>query len=216
METALDEQPLETTTYSLGSETPPPSERRNDDDRHLTLFRVGAMDIDGRRELCLIKNISAGGMMIRPYCTLAEGTSLVIELKTGTSVPGTVAWVKDGNAGVAFGSPVDVLEIVSHSASGARPRMPRIAVDCVANVRDGARNYRMRVSDISQGGVKVDCPVDLEPGCDLIVTLPGLSPHPGVLRWIDGGHAGITFNRLIPLSELVEWLRALRDERAAA
>ena len=61
----VEEQPVETTLYSLSDRTPDPVERR-DGERYLTLFRVGTVMIEDRRELCLIKNISAGGMMIRP------------------------------------------------------------------------------------------------------------------------------------------------------
>ena len=70
----VEEQPVETTLYSLSDRTPDPVERR-DGERYLTLFRVGTVMIEDRRELCLIKNISAGGMMIRPYCKLEPGSS---------------------------------------------------------------------------------------------------------------------------------------------
>jgi hypothetical protein len=78
----LDEQPVETTTYSL-DETAPRQVQRRESERHLTLLRVGALLIDGRRELCLIRNVSAGGMMIRAYSDIPVGTPLSIELKHG-------------------------------------------------------------------------------------------------------------------------------------
>jgi len=215
MSSRADELPVDTTAYSLSSKPPAPPERR-DGDRHLTLFRVGAMTVDGRRELCLIKNISEGGMMIRPYCELAEGTALTIELKTGFSVPCTVAWVREAAVGVEFETPVDVLEILTNAQDGPRPRMPRIEVDCFATVRDGAQVYRMRVHDVSQGGVKLETAVVLTKGSDLVVSLPGLDAQPAAVRWTDGGQLGVTFNRLLPLTDLVGWLRAMREQLRAA
>ena len=94
----VEEQPVETTLYSLSDQTPDPVERR-DGERYLTLFRVGSVMIEDRRELCLIKNISAGGMMIRPYCKLEPGTAVSVELKRGEQIPGTVNWVRDDSAG---------------------------------------------------------------------------------------------------------------------
>jgi hypothetical protein len=211
----LQEQSLEATTYSL-DECAPTSDDRRDDTRHLTLFRVGAMDVAGRRELCLIKNISAGGMKIRPYCELQSGDRLTIELKTGMSVPGHVSWINEHNAGVEFDEPVDVIDVLSAAHDGPRPRMPRIEVDCHANVRDGAHVHRMRVIDVSQGGVKLESAVMLPVNGDLTVTLPGLEPQSSATRWCDGGFIGVTFNRLLSLAELVEWLRALREQRHAA
>ena len=208
-------QPLQTTLYSLSEAPPKPGDRR-EDERHLTLFRVGSITIGDRRELCLIKNISAGGMMIRAYCAIPEGTSLSIELKSGQPVSGRATWTKDQNVGVTFDVPIDVIEILSASAEGPRPRMPRIEVDCFATVRDGANVYRLRVCDVSQGGMKVEGDPQIEHGCDLSVSLPGLEPQPAALRWRQDGYLGISFNRLIPLAQLVTWLQDVRDRLRAA
>ena len=120
----MNEMPAETTLYSLADAPPAPIDRR-EADRKLTLFRVGSMIIDGRRELCLIKNLSAGGMMIRAYCAIAVGTRLAVELKCGQAVEGTALWVKGDVVGVEFDSPVDVVELLATSMEGPRPRMPR-------------------------------------------------------------------------------------------
>ena len=111
---------------------------------------------------------------------------------------------------------VDVIEILSASADGPRPRMPRIEVAAVATLRDGANVYRLDVCDISQGGLKLKGEANLEHGCDLSVTLLGLAPQPAALRWRADGHVGISFNRLIPLDELVAWLHGVRDKLRAA
>ncbi len=215
MNSGLNERPVDTTAYSLSRKAPAPSNRR-EGERHLTLFRVGAMTVDGRRELCLIKNISEGGMMIRPYCALTEGAELTIELKTGFLVACTVAWVRDGTVGVEFVCPVDIIEILSSSQQGPRPRMPRIEVECIAMVRDGGELHRMRVHDVSQGGVKLESKRIIDRGADLVVSLPGLDPQPATVRWSEDGFLGVTFNRLLPLAELVAWLRATRDQLRAA
>ena len=215
MSSGADELPVDTTAYSLSSKPPSPPERR-EGDRHLTLFRVGAMTVDGRRELCLIKNISEGGMMIRPYCDLAEGTELTIELKTGFSVTCTVSWIREASVGVEFATPVDVVEILSNAQDGPRPRMPRIEIDCFATVRDGAAVHRMRVHDVSQGGIKLETSVELSKGADLVVSLPGLDPQSATIRWIEAGQVGVTFNRLMPLADLVAWLQAMREQLRAA
>ncbi len=215
MKSEGDSLPVNSTAYSLSRKAPVPSERR-EGTRHLTLFRVGAMMVEGRRELCLIKNISEGGMMIRPYCELTEGTELKIELKTGFSVTCEVSWIRDGSVGVEFDRPVDIVEILSGSSDGPRPRMPRIEVDCFATVRDGGEVHRMRVHDVSQGGVKLESARVLDEGVDLVVSLPGLGPQSAAVRWSEDGFLGVTFNRLMPLGELVDWLRATRDQLRAA
>lgn len=215
MKNGVFELPVDTTTYSLSRKPPQPSDRRHGQ-RHLTLFRVGAMTVGGRRELCLIQNISEGGMMIRPYCDLADDMRITLELKSGYSVSCTVAWSRGGSTGLVFATPIDVVEILSAARDGPRPRMPRVEVHCFATVRDGARVHRMRVHDVSQGGVKLKGAVILGSGADLMISLPGLDSQPATVRWTDEGFLGVTFNRLLPLTELVDWLRATRDQLRAA
>jgi hypothetical protein len=206
----VDEQPGESTIYSLSEAPPAASEQRRDGDRHLTLYRVGSIIIDQRRELCLIKNISAGGMMIRAYCTMREGMPLAIELKSGLPIRGKVSWVCGLNVGVAFDEPIDVIEILSAPMEGPRPRKPRIEVDCFVTVREGATTHRTRACDISQGGIKLDTLTVLPRDTDVVVTLPGLGPTAGVVRWVDETFCGITFNQLVALPQLVNWLQDQR------
>lgn len=206
----MQEQPVDTTLYSLSDAAPAPVERR-DGERHLTLFRVGTIILDDRRELCLIKNVSAGGMLIRAYSRLECGTRLSIELKQGEMMPATVNWTQGGCAGIGFESPVDVVDLLASSMEGPKPRMPRIEVCCIASVRQDGKVYGMRARDVSQGGIKADSDGDLKLGTDVVVTLPGLPPIQGVVRWRDAGSCGITFNRLLALSDLVAWLQNQRD-----
>ena len=207
----MDERPLETTLYSLSDGPPAPLAERRDDERHLTLFRVGSVTIADRRELCLIKNISAGGMLIRAYSAVEVGTRLSVELKRGEQIQGTVSWVNDSSAGIAFDERIDVVELLASSMDGPRPRMPRVEIRCIASVRQGASVYGILARDISQGGIKLESALDLEIGSEVVVTLPGLATQQGVVRWRDNGTYGVTFNRLIALSELVAWLQGQRQ-----
>ena len=208
-------KPAETTIFSLTDAPPSPPERR-DGERHFTLFRVGALVIGDRRELCLIKNISAGGMMIRAYCPLEPQTPVKVELKHGSLVSGKVSWVQDQAVGIVFDSSIDVVELLASSMEGPRPRMPRVEVESVGTVRDGAFVHRIHARDISQGGVKIETNRDIAPGTDVVVSLSGLPPQPGVVRWRDSNFYGITFNRVVPLPLLVDWLQQQREKLGAS
>ena len=206
----MDEQQVETTLYSLSDALPAMPERRTDE-RHLTLFRVGSVTIGDRRELCLIKNISAGGMLVRLYCDLEPGSPVAVELKQGEQIGGSVSWMRDSCAGITFDRPVDVVELLASSMDGPRPRMPRVEIRCIASVRQESQVYGLLARDISQGGVKVETKRKLETGSEVVVTLPGLAPQAGIVRWSDSDCYGITFNRLIALSDLVGWLHDQRQ-----
>jgi hypothetical protein len=206
----VNEQAVETTTYSLAASTPARPERRGSE-RFLSLLRVGAIMIEGRRELCLIRNISTGGIMIRAYSKIRVGTPLTIELKQGNRVSGVVQWSDDFLTGVTFDAPVDVLALLSPAGDGPRPRLPRIEIECTVWLRQDADVIRARAINISQGGLCVESDVTLAVLGDVVVTLPGLTPAAGVVKWRDGCAYGIAFNRSLVLSELVRWLHEQQD-----
>ena len=202
----MDNQTVETTVYSL--DEAPPKRRRARAKRHLTLYRVGALTIGERHELCLIKNVSAGGMLIRVYSDIPPGTRLSVELKQGEPVSGTARWADQESVGVVFDTPIDVLSLIALRQEGPRPRMPRIAVGCPATIRDGATVVVARIVNISQGGLQAHCPVELAIGADVIVTPSGLAPEPAVVIWRDGDCYGLAFNRVLAITQLVAWLQA--------
>ena len=214
----MDIQPVETTLYSLSDAPPAPAGEgeRRDGQRHMTLYRVGSIQVEDRRELCLIKNISAGGMMIRLYCSIGDGTPVTVELKSGQPISGRISWTRDQNAGIAFDRPIDVIDILSTTMDGPRPRMPRIETSCHATLREGSNVVRAQACDISQGGLKVRTETLFPQGAEVIVTLPGLEPQRGIACWADNGFAGIAFNRLLPLGELVAWLQEQRQMQRSA
>jgi hypothetical protein len=211
----LSKHPVETTLYSISTRPPDKPERRTGD-RYVSLLRVGALQIGDRRELCLIRNISAGGMMIRPYSAVAPGTAVSVELKQGDMVSGVVQWSEDGLLGVEFDTPIDVVALLS-GKDGPRPRMPRIELDCTAMLRHDGQVVRVRVVNISQGGICVDAPSELGIHSDVVVTLTGLHAAAGVVKWRDGDLYGIGFNRVFPVGELMGFLlEQQQDERRRA
>jgi hypothetical protein len=199
----------EETTFSFSSDAPKPQERRQAA-RHMTILRVGTLIVDGNRELCLVRNISAGGLMAHVYSQFRLGQQVSVELRTNQPIAGTVSWIKAGNIGIAFAQPIDVEDLLaSHNAleNGWRPRLPRVEVDRLGTLRAGARTHWISTRDISQGGTKVEVDQPLEPGQDVVLTLEGFRPVAGVVRWHHDGLCGISFNQVIPFGELMGWLR---------
>ncbi len=200
---------VEETTFSLSSETPRPRERRRDQ-RQMTILRVGTLHIAGRRELCLIRNISAGGLMAHIYSPVTLDERVSVELKTNHRVEGSIAWIEEANVGISFDAPIDLEDMLaSHGQleNGWRPRLPRVEVDRLATLRVGAAVYGVSTRDISQGGVKIEIDAAVEAGQEVVLTLDKLRAVPGVVRWSHEGLCGIAFNQVIPFRELMTWLR---------
>ena len=198
------------TGFSFSNAVPQPPERRTDE-RLIKILRVGTLIIDGRRELCLIRNISAGGMMAHVYSKLVADQEVIVELKATQPVSGRVVWADEAEAGIKFDTQVDVAELLANPAmldNGWRPRTPRVEIDRMATMRAGARTYWVHARDISQSGVKVE--TDHPPAADteVVLALEGLRPLVGTVRWSNDTTCGIAFNQLIPFGELIAWLKS--------
>jgi len=202
---------VETTNYSLSAEPPACPDRRADE-RYVSLLRVGALTVHGRRELCLIRNISAGGMMIRPYSPITVGTRVSVELKQGDSVSGLAQWSDSGMVGVVFDGTIDVVALLTASGGKPQPRMPRIELDCSALIRHDGDVLRVDVVNISQGGICVNSRDRLDLNADVVVTLNGLHAAAGVVKWRDGDYYGVGFNRVYPVAELMTFLHEQQRE----
>ncbi len=203
------------TTFSFSEEAPARPDRRGEP-RHLTILRVGALVGPQGRELCLIRNISAGGLMAHVYSPHREGDPVAVELRGNLQIPGSILWVDESNVGIRFDSPIDVEEMLADQASldnGWRPRLPRVEVDRLATLRCGARLYGVNTRDISQGGVKIETDQPFEVGREVVLTMERFRPLAGVVRWCQDGLAGIAFNHLIPFHELMQWLKPEAPER---
>lgn len=199
----------EETTFSFSGDAPVQPDRRRQQ-RHLTILRVGTMIRKDGSELCLIRNISAGGLMAHVYSQLKPDDPIEVELKTNQRIAGRVSWTDGANAGIAFDQPVDVEELLAANTemhNGWRPRLPRVEVDRLGTLRLGSHIYALNTRDISQGGVKIEIDEPLEVGAEVVVTLEKFRPMPGAVRWYQDGQAGIAFNQLIPFQELIAWLR---------
>lgn len=186
------------------------SEERRREQRHKTIMRVGVLHGEGYKELCLVRNISAGGMMARVYRDLGVGERLSVELRQEQLLEGKVAWSRDWYVGITFDAPIDVEDSLASrwvSELGQRPRLPRIDIDCPARIRVGSRFYAARLRNISQGGAKVQLFKPLEAWGDAALSLLDLPPLKGQIRWMFDDCLGLSFNERLPFEVLALWLQ---------
>jgi hypothetical protein len=93
-----------------------------------------------------------------------------------------------------------------YAENGWHPRMPRVEVDRLGEIRVGARIYPINTCDISQGGVRLEIDHPLKVGDNIVLTLEKWRSIDGTVCWYDQGQGGIAFNQVIPFQELMGWL----------
>lgn len=205
----LSARPTEETTFSFAAAAPAQSDRGGEA-RRLTTLRVGTVTIEGRRELCLIRNVSAGGLRAHVYSPLTKGQPVSVELKTNQQTAGSVSWVDGATVGISFDEEIDIAELLAsqiEGEGGLHARMPRVEADCLGELRIGARLYPINTCDVSQGGARIEIDHPLQVGENVVLTLHKLRPVAGVVHWYEDGRGGIGFNQVLPFHELVNWLR---------
>jgi hypothetical protein len=198
---------FESTTVSLSTAVPRPTERRNDE-RLSAMLRVGKLtDAAGNQQLIKVKNLSAGGIMALVTKLPAVGDQVAVELSS-EAIPATVVWTREDMAGLKFDQNIDLGELLAgrKQRHGFRARPPRLQIPCKASVRVGKTYYTVVVHDISLAGIKVAPIEEYCVGKKVIVVVESLRPTKGEVRWYSERRAGIVFDQPLDFDELSEWV----------
>ncbi|MEQ1548679.1 MAG: PilZ domain-containing protein [Chakrabartia sp.] len=190
------------------SEIRNPGAEQRSDERVMTILRVGKLVANQSQQLCLIRNISSGGLMAHVYAPHAVGDKIEIELKSDQQLRGEIAWVKDDHIGVRFEGEILVSDILTNSPApdGRMPRAPRLDIDDEVRIKIGADEHGGSICDLSQGGIKVEIHKYISVGEEADIIVDGLPLKKGIVRWCRKGRAGLEFARPIPFDTLIAWL----------
>ena len=193
--------------------TPPPDDDRRHHARHVTVLRVAKINTPQSEELCLVRNISASGMMVHVYSNLSVGDTVSTELNSGKPISGKIAWHREGMIGIEFDETVNpdrVLAGQDFAPTTAHPRPPRVGLDLRGRIRVGSRYQAVTLCNISQGGANIR-PSEPDSVLDKVVLLVnGLPPIAGSVRWQDQEHAGIEFDIPVSFDVLARWVPSIR------
>src|SRR3546814_11435706 len=115
---------------------------RQSERRVVTVRWVAKITSGKGQELCLIRNISAGGIMANIYSTHEVGEQIGIEIRSGQQLDGEIVWMRDGCIGVQFANEIDVddmLKVMSADRKRLRARARseerRVGKACVSTCR---------------------------------------------------------------------------------
>lgn len=209
----------ELTAVSLNPVVPQPPERRSEE-RATTLLRAGKLVVDGEQQLCMIRNISSAGAMLKLWRTLPEGQRIQVEITPDCPVSATVIWTQGDLVGVAFDQRIDVANTLTgqgHAGPYRRiARTPRLRTHCPARIGIEAREWAVVLSDVSLNGARIATEEALSRDEEVTLSIAGLVPVSGRVRWCRDGHAGIEFDRPMPLDVLASWVASAGGRDCAA
>ena len=193
------------------------SMERREANRKFAMLQSGKITWGDCQSLCLIRNISSGGMMVTLYSPIPEGERVHIDFKSGERMGGRIIWVEKDMTGIEFDVAIDVETVLAQNIRDEtrRERARRLRVDVNAMVRvcHEDQDFLVQALDVSQGGIKIEGASIGAIGDDVLVCLSGLSNQPGVIRWQNGDGMGISFNRTLTLDEVAEWIIKVRTNK---
>jgi hypothetical protein len=197
---------FDSTTFSLSTAVPRPSERRTEE-RVAPMLRVAKLEGPSGEQLIRVRNVSAGGLMAEIGQTVSVGDVVSVELSS-QKIPGSVVWIRDGTVGVKFDQNIDLGELLAgrKPRHGFRARPPRLEVSCKASLRVDKIYYTVDVHDISLGGMKVEPIEEYCLGKKVVVVVESLRPIRGEVRWYSNRKAGIVFDDALSFEDLAEWV----------
>ena len=206
------------TIFSLGADLPTalPAPAGESDHALDTAQLVG----ESSRETCHIRRFSAAGATLRFPTALEPGDAYILELRNGQTIPGTINWSDEEEAGFVFDQPIDVVGTLARNLAilpAERRSVPRVEIHQTVSVRRGNNVEFARMRDISQTGLGIETDLALQVEDPVQLAIDGLRPIAGVVRWAHRGLAGIAFNEELGWQTLMPWLRQVqnRPPRAA-
>lgn len=196
--------------------------------RHTTMLLVARIVLEtGEDQLCRIRNISPGGLMLESSATLRSDQKITIQLRDLCALAGTVVWVRAPNCGIKLDPLADVPELLrsitaksadaspaAFSPAAFMPRSPRLSSECPIKILSGGRPAPARMLDLSQRGAKLHVP-DRKLGEQVTLKIPGLEPQQASVRWVRDEEAGVAFFETLGYRQLDSWLQQ-RSIRYAA
>lgn len=203
-------QAHELTSVSFDAAVPQPPERRAEE-RQTTLLRVGKLVTAGEQRLCMIRNISSAGAMIRLYQPIEVGARVEIEVTPDCPVAATVIWTQDELAGIAFAGPIDVLAALKGGREGPYRRVartPRLQLRRPAMLCSEEIERPVTLCDLSLNGARIATDAALARDAEVAIFVDGLQPLSGRIRWCRDSHAGMEFDIPLQIDVLADWVGA--------
>ena len=178
-------------------------------ERHKLVLRVGLLEQDGRMIFCLVKNISAAGVQVKPYGRVSQKTCVALRVGDEDPIVGAVVWSRDGLAGIDFDEPLNpqaMLRIGQKMVTHRRRTAPRVTTDLRACVRTGGVKHSATVCDLSMIGARLRTVQPISFGDTTIIEIPGLPSLSAHLRWSDRSEYGVSFQTPLPMQIIADLL----------
>jgi len=189
---------------SLLSIIPGGRERRSGLRVH-TVLRVARVERANDVGLWRVRNLSDHGMMLETGIEVVPGERLAIHLSDSISVAGRAVWCDGGRCGVEFDAPLDCAALLQglhaeQRSPSFRPLRLPVATRAIAYCEKGL--HSVKIVNLSPSGAAFEHDGCFTPGMNAMLLFENGEEHRGVVRWSEGGRAGLYLTEPFPCARL--------------
>ncbi|WP_232332848.1 PilZ domain-containing protein [Novosphingobium aquimarinum] len=198
----------------LASSDEPGAEQRQEP-RLALLLRTAKVVSPQGEFLCIIRDVSEGGVRLRLFHLLPESfDGGLVELGNGAQFGVERVWESNGEAGFRFTQPID-LEAFMGEASPYPKRAIRLCMDVPAEIAFAGQQIPVRIHDLSRQGACIESEELLARGQVLRIKGPHLPEIEATVCWRRAPNYGLVFDRIMTMSDLAERAAAMQGALAA-
>ena len=170
--------------------------------RVTVMIRPAKLIADNREFLCVVRDVSEGGLKLRLFHALPQHRHLTIEFENGERHAIQLIWQDGELAGCGFVGEVDLPRLIAAHQGPYPRRQPRLQVAVDAVLCTGGLRTPITMRDISQRGAAIDCPGWLM--IDELVRIESsvLPTIHAKVRWRRPPRYGVVFEQTFRLEEL--------------
>lgn len=190
------------------------AEDRRGSKRHVTILKVSKVVRKCGEELCVLRNLSTQGAQADVAEPYNVDENVFLNLLLGESIGARVAWVNSRSIGMVFHQPINLETVLANlCAEEKRAGGPRVNTLAEGRILLGSDSHEILIENLSQKGARILGGFKLQTGTSLCLDLEGIRAIPAVVRWSDMSIAGLSFNIVLPLWDMMRWIKTYgRDD----
>ena len=152
---------------------------------------------------CVLRDISGSALRVKLYGSPPppDNTPFFLEFGDGDRFEVSLIWCRDGQAGLAFAHPNDLMSLI-----GERGRFPkraiRIAVELPARIRSLGGATDVVIRDLSHEGAQIECAHLFSMDQQVRLEIPALGEVYAKVRWRTHPLYGLAFVETFRFEEI--------------
>ncbi len=170
--------------------------------RYTLLLRSAKLIADGREYVCILRDVSAGGVKLRLFHPLPPSKFLALELGGGVRYPVRCVWQKGEFVGLRFLSTVQVQQLIEENFAKYARRPLRVNLHQTARIALHQGDMTVTLINLSQQGACIDCEAHLLLHQRLRIDILTHTSLFAKVIWRKYPHYGLVLDEVFSMSDL--------------